>query len=196
MDVTAAAGNAAEQGYRLLKQVATFDLPNKEFELIDVGDGNFRIYIEYEQKDNDGNQQAKGNLDFNIDSMAANVADTWKSRMGNIGLVVDLAGIDRLMTIRGNWDSKKGSAAAYPQPDLQFADELQPIVDILEILQQLQGGDYAGAVANGLKLAMSNKAGTWEYKFEASKEIPVLRFPVPDFVYNDPNTPLQARGWA
>jgi len=191
MDVTASAGNAAEQGYKLLKQVATFDLPNKEFELIDVGDGNFRIYIEYEQKDSDGNQQAKGNLDFNIDSMAGNIADTWKSRMGNIGLVVDLAGIDRLMTIRGNWDSKKGAAAAYPQPDLQFADELKPVIDILEILQQLQGGDYAGAVANGLKLAMSNKAGTWEYKFEASKEIPVLRFPVPDFVYNDPNCPFK-----
>jgi hypothetical protein len=188
MDITAAAGNAAEQGYRLAKQVATFDLPNTEFELIDVGDGNFRIYIEYEQKDADGNQQAKGDLDFNIDSMAA---DSWKSRMGNIGIVVDLAGIDRLMTIRGNWDSKKGSAAAYPQPDLQFADELKPIIDILEILQQLQGGDYAGAVANGLKLAMSNKAGTWEYKFEASKEIPVLRFPVPDLVYNDPNTPFK-----
>jgi hypothetical protein len=38
---------------------------------------------------------------------------------------------------------------------------------------------------------MSNKAGTWEYKFEASKEIPVLRFPVPDAVYNDPNTPFK-----
>ena len=180
MDITAAAGNAAEQGYRLLKQVATFDLPNKEFELIDVGDGNFRIYIEYEQKDADGNQQAKGNLDFNIDSMAASVADTWKSRMGNIGIVVDLAGIERLMTIRGNWDSKKGSAAAYPQPDLQFADELQPIIEILQILQQLAGRGLPGAVANGLKLAMSNKAGSWEYKFEASKEIPVLRFPMPD----------------
>ena len=191
MDVTAAAGNAAEQGFRLLKQVPTFNLPSTEFELIDVGDGNFRIYIEYEQKDQGGNQQAKGSLDFNIDSMAANVADTWKSRMGNIGIVVDLAGIERLMTIRGNWDSKKGSSASYPQPDLQFAEELRPIIDILEILQQLQGGDYAGAVANGLKLAMSNKAGTWEYKFEASKEIPVLRFPVPDFIYNDPNTPFK-----
>jgi hypothetical protein len=141
MDITAAADNAAEQGYRLLKQVATFDLPGQEFELIDVGDGNFRIYIEYEQKDSGGNQQAKGSLDFNIDSMAASVADSWKSRMGNIGLVVDLAGIERLMTIRGNWDSKKGSATAYPQPDIKFADELQPVIDILEILQQLQGGD-------------------------------------------------------
>src|SRR5690349_7975154 len=180
MNITGSAGNAAEQGFKLLKQAATFKLPNTEFELIDVGDGNFRIYIEYAQKDQDGNQQAKGSLDFDIDSMAANVADTWKSRMGNIALVVDLAGIDRLISIKGSWDSKKGSASAYPQPDLQFADELQPIVDILEILEQLQGGDYAGAVGNGLKLAMSNKAGTWEYKFEASKEIPVLRFPVPD----------------
>lgn len=191
MDVTAAAGIAAEQGYRLLKQVTTFDLPNQEFELIDVGDGNFRIYIEYEQKDDDGNQEKKGNLEFNIDSLAANVADTWKSRMGNIGLVVDLAGIDRLMTIRGTWDSKKGAATAYPQPEIKFAKELQPVIDILEILQQLQGGDYAGAVAGGLELAMSNKAGTWEYKFEASKEIPVLRFPVPDAIYNDPNTPFK-----
>jgi hypothetical protein len=185
MDVTGAAENAAEQGFGLLKKVATFDLPSTEFELIDVGDGNFRIYIEYEQ----GGTQ--GDLDFDISSLAQDVADTWKSRMGNIGLVVDLAGIERLMTIRGSWDSKKGSEAAYPQPELVFADELKPVIEILEILQKLQSGDYAGAVANGLKLAMSNKAGTWEYKFEASKEIPVLRFPVPDAVYNDPNTPFK-----
>lgn len=191
MDITGAAENAKEQGYNLLKEVATFELPNQEFELIDVGDGNFRIYIEYEQKDENGNTQTKADLDFSINSLANDVVDTWKSRMGNIGLVVDLAGIDRLMTIRGSWDSKKGSEAAYPQPELVFSKELQPVIDILEILQQLQGGDYAGAVGNGLKLAMSNKAGTWEYKFEASKEIPVLRFPVPDAVYNDPNTPLK-----
>lgn len=191
MDITGAAENAKEQGYNLLKEVATFELPNQEFELIDVGDGNFRIYIEYEQKDESGNTQTKADLDFSINSLANDVVDTWKSRMGNIGLVVDLAGIDRLMTIRGSWDSKKGSEAAYPQPELVFSKELQPVIDILEILQQLQGGDYADAVGNGLKLAMSNKAGTWEYKFEASKEIPVLRFPVPDAVYNDPNTPLK-----
>ena len=191
MDITGAAENALDQGFNLLKKVATFDLPDLEFELIDVGDGNFRIYIEYEQKDDNGNVAQKGDLDFNINSLAGDVAETWKSRMGNIALVVDLAGIDRLMTIRGNWDSRKGSEAAYPQPEIKFAKELQPVIDILEILQQLQGGDYAGAVANGLKLAMSNKAGTWEYKFEASKEIPVLRFPVPDAVYNDPNTPFK-----
>ena len=194
MDITGATENAKEQGYKLLKDASddfSFDMPDQEFELIDVGDGNFRIYIEYEQNDKDGNPQSKGKLDFDIDSLANNVADSWKSKMENIGLVIDLAGIERLMTIRGSWDSKKGSEASYPQPELVFSKELQPVIDILEILQQLNKANYAGAVANGLKLAMSNKAGTWEYKFEASKEIPVLRFPVPDALYNDPNTPLK-----
>jgi hypothetical protein len=187
MDVTGAIDSAKEQGYKLAKQgIAAFDLPNTEFELIDTGDGNFRIYIEYK-----GKADVPGNLDFNINSLASSVADTWKSRMANIGLVVDLAGIERLMTIRGSWDSKKGEEASYLQPQIEFSPELQPVIDILEILQQLQGGDYAGALGNGLKLAMSNKAGSWEYKFEASKEIPVLRFPVPDAVYNDPNTPFK-----
>lgn len=189
MDVADVVNGAKEQGYEMLKKVTSFDLPDLEFELIDVGDGNFRIYIEYKAKS--GNADVKGDLDFNISSAAANLADTWKSKMGNIGLVVDLAGINRLITIRGNWDSKKGSEAAYPQPEIEFAPELEPVIEILEILQKLQGGDYAGAVASGLKLAMSNKAGSWEYKFEATKEIPVLRFPVPDAVYNDPNTPFK-----
>ncbi|HMQ86328.1 MAG TPA: hypothetical protein PKB07_01990 [Flavilitoribacter sp.] len=187
MDVSDVVNNVAEQGFNLLNEA--FDLPDAEFELIDLGDGNFRIYIEYVGKQN-GNP-VKGDLNFSINSAANQLADTWKSKMSNIGLVVDLAGIDRLVTIRGKWDSKKGSEASYPQPDLEFAPELQPVIDILEILQQLQTGDYAGAIGNGLKLAMSNKAGSWEYKFEASKEIPVLRFPVPDAVYNDPNCPFK-----
>ncbi|MCF2151906.1 hypothetical protein IQ276_036980 [Desmonostoc muscorum LEGE 12446] len=183
MDVTGAIDSAKEQGYNLLKKVPAFDLPNTEFELIDTGDGNFRIYIEYK-----GKADVAGNLDFNINSL---LAETWKSRMANIGLVVDLAGIERLMTIRGSWDSKKGEETSYPHPEIEFSPELQPVINILEILQQLQGGDYAGALGKGLKLAMSNKAGSWEYKFEASKEIPVLRFPVPDALYNDPNTPFK-----
>jgi len=48
----------------------------------------------------------------------------------------------------------------------------------------------AGAVGQGVKLAMSNKAGAWEYKFEASKEIPVLRFP-PGPAYDSPQAPLK-----
>ncbi len=187
MDIQDTINNVKQQGLQLLHNPEeAFDLPT-EFELIDVGDGNFRIYIEYAKKDKNGNVEESGSLDFDINS----VAESWKSKMNNIGLVIDLAGIKRLMTIRGNWDSENGKEATYPKPDLTFAPELQPLVDLLEILQSLQSGNYGEAVQNGLKLAMSNKAGTWEYKFEASKEIPVLRFPVPDAVYNDPNTPFK-----
>lgn len=187
MDIQDTINNVKQQGLQLLHNPEeAFDLPT-EFELIDVGDGNFRIYIEYAKKDKNGNVEESGSLDFDINS----VVESWKSKMNNIGLVIDLAGIKRLMTIRGNWDSENGREAAYPKPDLTFAPELQPLVDLLEILQSLQSGNYGEAVQNGLKLAMSNKAGTWEYKFEASKEIPVLRFPVPDAVYNDPNTPFK-----
>jgi hypothetical protein len=187
MDIQDTINSVKQQGLQMLHNPEeAFDLPS-EFELIDVGDGNFRIYIEYAQKDKNGNVQESGSLDFDINS----VAESWKSKMNNIGLVIDLAGIERLMTIRGNWDSANGKESTYPKPDLKFAPELDPLVDLLEILQSLQSGDYGEAVQNGLKLAMSNKAGTWEYKFEASKEIPVLRFPVPDAVYNDPNTPFK-----
>ena len=199
MDISDVVDGAKQQGYKLIKDavsnLTSFDLPQTEFELINVDEGTFRIYIEY--KNNPKNPDpvkdpAKdGALDFDIDSVAQNAVDSWKSKMGNIGLVIDLAGIDRLMTIRGSWDSAKGSEPSYPQPKLEFADELQPVIDILEILQKIQTQDYAGAVAGGLKLAMSNKAGSWEYKFEASKEIPVLRFPPTDALYNDPNTPFK-----
>ncbi len=191
MDITDTIDNVKQQGYQLIKEgINKFDLPNTEFNLIDLGDGNFRIYIEYKGK-NDAGNETKGDLDFNINSLAQGAVDTWKSKMENVGIVVDLAGIDRLMRISGSWDSKKGQEASYPGPKLEFSPVLQPVIDILEILQQIQGEDYAGAVASGLKLAMSNKAGSWEYKFEASKEIPVLRFPVPDFLYNDPNAPFK-----
>ncbi len=56
---------------------------------------------------------------------------------------------------------------------------MQPVYDILQILLLLNGGDYAGALTKGLKIAMSNSPNNWEYKFQADKEIPVLRFPPP-----------------
>lgn len=199
MDISDVVDGAKQQAFKLVNnavnQVTQFDLPPTEFELINVDEGTVRIYIEYKnnpkEKNNANDPETPGTLDFDIDSIAQDVAETWKGRMGNIGLVIDLAGIDRLMTIRGSWDSAKGSEPSYPKPKLEFADELQPVIDILEILQKIQTQDYAGAVAGGLKLAMSNKAGSWEYKFEASKEIPVLRFPPTDVAYNDPNCPFK-----
>lgn len=187
-----------QEGYKLLKQIQEFDLPSAEWVLIELG-GAFKIYLEYKAtKPNQGSKNAR--LDFDVNSFANNLAEQWKSRMSNLAVVVDLGPIDRLMTIKGNWDAKKGSEAQYgsdipgssfPRPEIEFAPELQPVIEILQILQDLQGENYKDAFARGLKLAMSNKAGSWEYKLEASKEIPVIRFPMPMFVYNDPNTPFK-----
>jgi hypothetical protein len=62
-------------------------------------------------------------------------------------------------------------------------------MDILQILEDLQGENYADAVKKGLKIAMSNSADSWEYKFEASKEIPFIKFPPP--LLDSPNSPLK-----
>ncbi len=202
MQINNVVAAAKEEGYKLLKQVEDFDLPNTVWKLIEIG-GAFAIYIEYKadkiQQKAGGTKNSKGSLNFDVDSFSSNLADKWKSRMSNVGIVVDLGPIKRLMTIKGNWDAKKGAEAQYrgsdsdpnlPSPQIEFAPELQPVIDILEILQDLQGENYKDAFQKGLKLAMSNKAGSWEYKFDASKEIPVLRFP-PGLLYNDPNAPLK-----
>ena len=38
---------------------------------------------------------------------------------------------------------------------------------------------------------MSNSGEVWEYKFEATKEIPLIRFPPTDELYNSAQTPLK-----
>jgi len=200
-----------QDGFQLAKAIPAkaFDLPSTEWPLIDIG--AFKIYIEYKAdkvqkigfKDGSGNpivENRPGGLDFNFDSAAGAVADRWKSKMANVAVVVDLGPVKRLMTIKGNWDAKNGEEAGYkgaagdatfPSPQIEFAKELEPVIAILQILQDLQGENYKDAVGKGLKLAMSNKAGSWEYKLEASKEIPVVRFPMPAFLYNDPNAPFK-----
>ena len=70
---------------------------------------------------------------------AAQQADRWKSVMSNVGLVVDLGPIKRLMTIKGNWNANNGAEAEYggsqtnpdfPSPQIEFAPELQPVIDV------------------------------------------------------------------
>jgi hypothetical protein len=201
MQIDKVVAGVRKEGYKLLRPIADFDLPNTEWELIHVG--TFRIYIEYKadkvKQAGGGEQNLDGKLNFDVDSFTNTVADKWKSRMRNVGIVVDLGPIKRLMTIKGNWDAKKGAEAQYgggnpasevPQPQIEFASELKPVIEILQLLEDLQGENYKDAFQRGLRLAMSNKAGSWEYKFEASKEIPVIRFP-PGLLYNDPNAPLK-----
>lgn len=191
-----------EDGYSLLNKIKTFDLPDTEWYLIK--EDYLKVYVEYKaktkNKDNQTTQDRIGSLNFDVNSFATEMADRWKSRLNNLAMVVDLGPFTRLMTIKGNFDAKKGSEAAYtgvegdddfPTPQIEFSDAIQPVIEILQILQDLQGGNYKAALQKGLKIAMSNSADGWEYKFEASKEIPVVKFPVPDEVYNNPTTPLK-----
>jgi hypothetical protein len=203
MQINQKVNDVVQEGYKLLKQVESFSLPNTSWTLVEVS-GAFKIYIEYKasnlQTPNGGTKSLAGSLNFDVDSFANNVADRWKSIMNDVALVVDLGPISRLMTIKGNWNAQNGSESQYagsgsdpdfPSPQIEFAPELKPVIEILQILQDLQTGNYKDAFASGLKLAMSNKDDSWEYKLEASKEIPVVRFPTPDFLYNDPNAPLK-----
>lgn len=203
MSISSADGIARlkEDGYKLLNAVQKFDLPTSEWYLID--EDYLKVYVEYKaatQNRDKTTQNRAGVLNYDINSFAANVGDRWKSRLNNIAMVVDLGPLKRLMTVKGNFDARKGADASYvgsagdpdfAAPQISFSKELQPVIDILEILEDLQGENYADAVRKGLKIAMSNSADGWEYKFEAAKEIPVLKFPVPDFVYNDPNCPFK-----
>jgi hypothetical protein len=108
------------------------------------------------------------------------------------------------MKIKGNFDAQKGKESGYegggdsefptlgyPTPEIEFHDALQPVIDILQILASLNQGKYADVMKKGLEIAMSNAGEIWEYKFEAKKEIPLVRFPPEDNLYNSPSTPLK-----
>ena len=188
-NIADAAGNLQDQAYKLLKQLPEFELPNQPLNLID--EDFLKVYIEY--------KNASGNkLGFDINSLAGETADKWKSRLNNIAMVVDLGSFKRLMTIRGDFNAKKGAESNFggaEQPTdiaakIEFSSALEAVIAILQILQDLSGGNYKDAIKKGLKIAMSNNAGTWEYKFEAVKEIPVVKFP-PGILYNDPTQPLK-----
>lgn len=76
--------------------------------------------------------------------------------------------------------------------ELKLDEALQKIYDILEFLQNLDPKSAASeAVKKGLNIVMSNSADSWEYKFKADKEIPLVRFPFLDEAYNSPTCPLK-----
>jgi hypothetical protein len=179
------------EGYKLLDEAD----PEKVFEtaLPDgpwyiINEDFLKIYVEYDKRDKNGTKQSDGFLDFGIDS-AAEMSKRWLSKLNNIGMVVDLGPLTRLMIVKGKFDAEKGAAPSFQGPELEFSDALQPVIDILQILLMLQGGDYADALAKGLEIAMSNSADSWAYAFHARKEIPLLRFPPP--ALDSPTAPLK-----
>ena len=115
-----------------------------------------------------------------------------------------LGSFERLMTIKGNFDAQKGKESGYeggpnnpskleglPTPEIEFSEDLQPVIDLLQLLASMSTGNYAEVMKKGLQIAMSNAGEIWEYKFEATKEIPLVRFPPEDNLYNSPQCPLR-----
>ena len=200
-----------EQGYQLAKggvnglidKALKFDLPNMEYELVNL-DKVLKIKIKYASTSKAAPaKNYVGKFDFDVDSLANDAVDNWKGKMNNLSLVVSVGALTDLMTVKGNFNAQKGKALDLgskgdtendnfnlPTPEIQFSDAVEPVIRILEILASLSTGDYGSALKKGLKIAMSNSGELWQYKFEASKEIPLVRFP-PGPLYDAPQTPLK-----
>ncbi len=140
-----------------------------------------KIYAKYKSTTGQG-----GKLKLGIDSAAA-LADTWKAALSNIRIVVDLGPFTELMWVDGNFNASSAADPQYAVPHLQFGPVLQPVVDILQILATLSGNDFD----KGMDVGMSNSPDNWEYKFNCSKEIPVIKFPSPEELTIDPTPPLK-----
>jgi hypothetical protein len=150
-----------------------------------VNDPKVKIYIEYKGKDVNGNV-LDGMLDYDLDS----AAQQWVNKMNDVTMVIDLLTFKRIMLIRGRFDTEKGKSPAFEKPELEFGPDLEPAVKILQLLAMLSfEPDYKEILAKGLKIVMSNSPENWEYKFQADKEIPVIKFPPVRF--DGPTTPLR-----
>lgn len=188
-----------EQGYKLLNKLD----PSKALEqVLPKGPWYFvktdavKIYVEYQKTDKEGNKEGDGSLTFDINSEA----NKWVNKLNDITMVVDLAGLERLFMIRGKFDTAKGAKPEFKGIDIGGGDVsgpqlipgkfLKPIIEILEILEAISTMDnYKDIAKKALKVAMSNSPNNWEYKFQADKEIPVVRFP--PATLDGPTTPLR-----
>jgi len=140
-----------------------------------------RVYAQYRST-----KKADGKLTLGIDSTAT-LADRWKAALSSIRVVVDLGPFKELMWVDGNFNASSGIAPKYDVPHLQFGPLLDPVVAILQVLATLTGNDFD----KGMDVGMSNSPDNWEYKFNCSKEIPVIQFPSPEELTVDPTPPLK-----
>src|SRR5258708_282630 len=138
-----------EQGYKLvdpgnLAKVFQQTLPDTPLYL--VNEDFLKLYVEYAKKDKAGNKTADSVLNFGFDAPDGNVANNWLATLDDIGIVVDLGPLQRPMMIKGRFTAEKGTAPAFTDPELEFSDELKPVIDPLQILLELHCGDYVAAV--------------------------------------------------
>jgi hypothetical protein len=153
-------------------------LPTKNFrypivELKDV----VKVYAEYAA---DG--AGANDLSLSFDSGAV-PADRWKAALSNVRLCVGLGPFDKAMWVDGNLDAGSEVLPTFDKPRMQLDDALQKVKDILRVLAELSGDDFD----DGMDVSMSNAPDTWEYKFSATQEIPVIRFPSPFELSVNPN---------
>ncbi|MBN1185596.1 MAG: hypothetical protein JXB49_25155 [Bacteroidales bacterium] len=203
------AGKLLDQGYSLAKKAGgvidkalKFDLPSFDYPLINLP-GKLVIAIQYKADSTaNGGGAYTGKLDYDVNSFANKLADTWKGRMDNLSIVVSIGPLTEVMTIKGNFNSQKGvetdfgssndpAGLSLPKPEIKFSEALDPVIEVLAILDSLSTGEYGDALKKGLKIAMSNSANIWEYKFEANKDIPLVKFPPTKALYDNPSTPLK-----
>ncbi len=160
-----------EQGFKLLNKVDPSKaleqlIPPGPWYIIDTND--LKVYVEYKSQ----GQQSK--LNYDLDSEARK----WLNKMNDLSMYVDLAGMDKVLAIRGKFDTEKGKPPSFVKPILEFGPQLKPVYEILVLLSELSTDpNYADLLKKGLKIAMSNSPNNWEYKFQADKEIPVIKFP-------------------
>ena len=145
--------------------------------------GILKIYVDYGKLPG----KERGNVELGIDSEIADLKQRWQAAVSSIRVVVDLGPFKELMWVNGNFAASSGLNPKYDKPELQFGPMLNTAKDILQVLAALSGDDFD----NGMNVGMSNTAGSWEYKFNCSQEIPVIKFPSAEVLLANPNPPLK-----
>ncbi len=172
------------------KKIENLTLPD-DFNFNIYGDENsaFRIYVKYDSN-NGGNNKKRTVINY----LTSTGPDSWKNDMHNLTIGVDLLCFKPIMYVTGSFGAGQKVSPSINVGDgplLKLNPLLEKIYQILEFLNNLDPTQPSEAVAKGLKVAMSNSADSWEYKFKADKEIPLVKFPFDPINYNSPTTPLK-----
>lgn len=174
-----------------VKKIFHYEVPsNFNYNIVGKEGDAFRIYIKYNAVDKNGNASHKSVIKYVTDSVSE---DRWNNQMHHLTIGVDLV-FKPIMYISGDFGNGKKISAGFnagSSPQLKLCKELQTIYDILEFLNNLDPTQPSEAVKKALKIVMSNSADSWEYKFKADKEIPLVKFPFDPVNYNSPTTPLK-----
>lgn len=186
MDMTNYGLNILDKGYQLLNklnpgQLLQQALPSPWYF---VNTDDIKLSIAY---NNPGNNN---NLNYDLGSAANQWLNSVKSITLNVYLKPFLDPANPLIFITGDFDSSNEDATAYNTPVLHFGPDLQPVVDILQLLESLSTtNDYAAVAAKAMDVAMGNSGDNFQFKFHADKEIATIQFPPAEL--DGPTTPLR-----